>query len=221
MKQNAHAAQANGLALLVQNLAALAKKFPTLEIHLVGHSAGSILLGHLLAPLAGASLRAETLTLYAPACTVEFAAENYVPAVNGGVLGKNKIHFDVMSDERELADTVGPYGKSLLYLVSRALETLHKMPLLGMESALDPAAQRPDQWNAAAEPALKSWRSFATGTVPVHVYGKQDEKIWTGSEWIPLAHGAFDNSVKVVTDTLQRIRGGAGLLTPVENLSGF
>ncbi|MNJ54257.1 hypothetical protein D3C77_496910 [compost metagenome] len=46
-----------------------------LEIHLVGHSAGAIFLGHLVDLLAVRELKGRigSLHLYAPACTVQFA----------------------------------------------------------------------------------------------------------------------------------------------------
>lgn len=152
MKQNASAAADRdaGLTLLAGHLAELKNRIPALEIHLMGHSAGSILHGHLLDRLALKKVQVKTATLYAPACTVGFALDHYVPAIDKGVLAKDRLFFDILSDEREQADTVGPYGKSLLYLVCRALEDVHKMPILGMESAWNPAVEAKDQWNARA-----------------------------------------------------------------------
>ena len=71
--------------------------------------------------------------LYAPACTVRFALEHYLPAIEKQVLPRKRFHIHLLSDAVEICDTVGPYRKSLLYLVSRALETCHKMPILGLE----------------------------------------------------------------------------------------
>jgi hypothetical protein len=39
--------------------------------------------------------------------------------VKRNVLQKKSIHVDILNDERERADSVGPYGKSLLYLPAR------------------------------------------------------------------------------------------------------
>lgn len=222
MKQNAAAAadREAGLTLLAGYLAELRKQIPSLEIHLVGHSAGSILHGHLLDRLGQRKIPAASISLYAPACTVGFALAHYVPAVNRGLVERNRLFFDILSDERERADTVGPYGKSLLYLVSRALEDYHKMPILGMEGAWRPISGQADLWNQRAAGEVDVWRNFVGGMGPVRVHGKEREKVSDGQGLIPLAHGSFDNDVAVVTATLERIRG-ATLITRVESLRGF
>lgn len=222
MKQNAAAAADRdaGLTLLAGHLAELKNRIPALEIHLMGHSAGSILHGHLLDRLALKKLQVKTATLYAPACTVGFALDHYVPAIDKGVLAKDRLFFDILSDEREQADTVGPYGKSLLYLVCRALEDVHKMPILGMESAWNPAVEAKDQWNARKAQDVREWREFMGGMQTVRVHTKDRAKVFDGQEYISLAHGSFDNDTQVVATTLERIRGQA-LAVKVENLHGF
>jgi hypothetical protein len=221
MKQNAEAAAAAraGVALLAAHLLALKKELPKLEVHLIGHSAGSILLGHLLTKL-GARIKTSSLSLYAPACTVEFALSHYGRAVQRRALTKNRIYCDLLDDERERADSVGPYGKSLLYLVSRALETVHKMPILGMHAAWSAADERQDIFGEATRGAVDKWRKFAGSTIEPTVHTRQREMVWDGREHIPLAHGSFDNDVEVVTRTLERIRG-AKLKAAVESLHGF
>lgn len=222
MKQNAAAAveREAGLTLVAGCLAELKSRLPALEIHLVGHSAGSILHGHLLDRLVQKKLAVRTVSLYAPACTVRFALDHYRPAMEKQILAKERLFFDIMSDEREQADTVGPYGKSLLYLVSRALEDLHKMPLLGMEAAWNPAVAAPAQWNPRTAGDVAGWQAFMGGMGTVRIHSRDRAKVFDGQEYIPLAHGSFDNDVVVVAATLERIRGSA-LAAPVENLHGF
>lgn len=221
MKQNARASvgDGGGIRLIAKHLAALKDSIPELEVHLIGHSAGAILLGHLLESLTGGNLHISTCTLYAPACTVAFANEWYVGAVNRGILLKDDIHIDVLSDERERADTAGPYGKSLLYLVSRALEDVHKMPILGMQAASEDVPGLEDVWNEQCAGDVKSWKKFTGRKVPgrTHI----ETHVRDGVEMIPLAHGSFDNNVEVVTDTLVRIRGDVALDVEVTNLHGF
>jgi hypothetical protein len=220
MKQNAAAAAQGGagLQLLAEHLLTLKQRVPNLEIHLAGHSAGSLVLGHLFWLLDN-RVSAASLTLFAPACSVEFANRHYGAAIQAGKLVAGNVHVDIMDDERERADTVGPYGKSLLYLVSRALETRHKTPLLGMEWAWKTDAAPQDQWSK--EPGVKdtltAWSKLGT-SMSLHLHSKRREYVSTGAGRIKLAHGSFDNDVEVVSDMLQRIRG-ASLTAKVENLA--
>lgn len=221
MKQNARAAEATRqpiagadgkvaqhdptLVLLADALDRLKVRLPHLEIHLVGHSAGSILFGHLFDALRDRSVTVDSCTLYAPACTVQFALDHYEPAMTGGVLRKQDLHVELLSDEREMADTVGPYGRSLLYLVSRALEDQHKTPILGMANAWD--ASKRSEWSddPAIQRALKAWQTFwGSVRAPREV---TEAQISNGVSRIPSAHGSFDNDVDVVTRTLERIAG--------------
>ncbi len=219
MKQNAAAAALDdgGLALLARHLRTLTHNVPGLEIHLAGHSAGAIVLGHLL-PLLDKQLDLASLSLFAPACTVDFANRHYGAAFQSGKLAPASVRVDILDDEREQADTVGPYGKSLLYLVSRALETRHKTPLLGMEWAWKPAP--PDHWSGAPEVAadLAEWAGHAAGVGAVRLHGKRRETVSTGAERIKLSHGSFDNDLEVVTAMLEHMRGGP-LAAKVENLA--
>ncbi len=193
------------------------------EIHLVGHSAGAILFGHWFDELIKRQLRVASLTLYAPACTVAFANKHYIKACNKAILSKETIRIYMMDDERERADSVAIYKKSLLYLVSRALERIHKMPLLGMAAAWDrDYAKEHDIFNEANANDLKKWNAFAAGIHRV-VYNKSHSKVATSrrGDFIDLAHGSFDNDIDVIEQTLQYICGVTTLAVRVENLKGF
>ena len=223
MKQNAAASaeEGAGLAAMAAELRKLKEQIPALEVHLIGHSAGSILHGYLLELLAAHQLKIKTLSLYAPACTLPFAVQKYCPAIEAGVLPKEQVYLDILSAERECADSVGPYGKSLLYLVSRALEDYHKMPLLGMEAAWNSGAEKRkerDLWNKKGLKSIDQWRKFAKGKMHLEVH--TNPQVNDGQEMIPLAHGSFDNDIAVVGKTLERIRGKK-LKSKVENLHGF
>ncbi len=219
MKQNADAAadRGNGLWHTARALEMLKARWPELRVHLVGHSAGSILLGHLLERTLRAGLPIDGVHLYAPACTMGFANRTYGRAMDRGLLRPEAVTIDNLTDERERADSVGPYGKSLLYLVSRALEVVHKMPLLGLAAAWneeDPS----DLWNRDRRRDIVRWMRKWGDRVTLTLQDK--EMVFDGQTSIPAAHGAFDNDVEVVTRTLERIRGGP-LKVPVENLHGF
>jgi hypothetical protein len=198
-------------------LVSLKTQFPKLEIHLVGHSAGSILLGYLLDFFIQQRLPAHTCTLFAPACTVRFALNHYKPAIEAPkILNKSEVVFEILNDAREQADSVGPYGKSLLYLVSRALEDYHKTPLLGMAKAWDFSSKT--DWHSALEKTVHEWQKFwGNGKPPIE---HSEIHVSDGVGEIPLAHGSFDNDIVVMTRTLERILG-KNLSYPIENLKGY
>lgn len=228
IKQNAESAALGGSGLwqIADQLRALVKALPALQIHLVGHSAGAILLGYLLDLCAAdPRLAVRSVSLFAPACTVGFANHHYLPAAENGVLAADRLHVDVMSDERELGDTVGPYGKSLLYLVSRALESAHKTPLLGMEAAWTQRVGISKKiWNdsPAINADLAQWRAFVKeGEVVLDVH--TEKMIRSGrapGQSIALAHGSFDNDIDVIGAMLTRILGQSPEV-PVDNLQRF
>jgi len=132
MKKNALAASNPGCAayLVAGHLKKLTQKIPGLEIHIVGHSAGSILHAPLLKRLTGTlGLKVRTCTLWAPACTVELFKNDYMPAIQSGALE----HFTMfaLTDKAEQDDNCAQiYHKSLLYLVSNAFEDKPRIPLL-------------------------------------------------------------------------------------------
>lgn len=208
MKQNAQAAAqaGRGCATLVDALVELRKRRPQTEIHLVGHSAGSIILGYLLDLLAARQLPVSSCHLYAPACTVQFALDHYVPATDNGVLNRKDLYVHLLSDSNEICDTVGPYRKSLLYLVSRALESCHKMPILGLEQVFDPKSTA--KWHEAEQPGVRQWQRFWTaGGNGLDVV--TDKQVSTGSlgRRIQAVHGSFDNDASTIELTLRRITG--------------
>ena len=213
MKQNAAAASTDsgGMVQLAKNLGKLANAFPDMKIHLVGHSAGAVGLGAFLTQMKRNKIAAETLSLYAPACTVAFALETYLPAAQDKIINPKKTTVRTLSDALELADTVGPYGRSLLYLVSRALESAHKTPILGMEAVWNPALDKNDifatdvtgtpnsdvaQWRAA-------WAKFGGPKVLTDKFVLEERP----KSSIKSAHGCFDNWIGCIEETLVSILG--------------
>jgi hypothetical protein len=158
--------------------------------------------------------------LRAPACTVAFANQHYGDASKKGVLPLDRIQVHIMDDERELHDSVGPYGKSLLYLVSRALETVHKTPLLGLANAWDPRQNATDMWDPDTVQDVEAWQQLVAGKLKAIRYDKA-HRVNDGVAMIPLAHGSFDNDLDVVTSTLERELRKKPLPTKVEIPHGF
>lgn len=231
MKENAKRCCATGRGgeLLVRALASLRDTWgDKLEIHVIGHSAGAIMLGRLLGLCGERGLvpAIASAHLYAPACTVEFAVQHYAAHVD---LMK-RLHVHALSDENERDDNVAKiYRKSLLYFVSNALETDLRAPLLGMDKVSDPEY---GGWDGASSTAaaLGSWREAAREaglakrwhvlkarrivTSRTTVAGKTVETDTAAS------HGGFDNDVDVFGETLRRIVG-APLALEVDDLRGF
>ncbi len=227
MKDNAEAAQAEGraLALIADNLAKLQKKYPGTEFHLVGHSAGSFVHGYLLDLLAKASATAASLTLYAPACSLDFAAQHFIAPEP---VPADKLWLHMLSDEREKEDTAGPYGKSLLYLVCRGFEEVRKTPIAGLQHCIDTTASNHDDdaWNIAAWSQVSDWRAWVNALPPQPDNRPACEVVTTdhvstGKNFIPASHGSFDNNREVIERTINRILGNppdAALAVPVEDL---
>lgn len=116
-----------------------ARRTHPLKVHLIGHSAGAILVGHLLKKLNAINPLKEPVqscSLLAPACTVDLFQALYEPRIGDltSASGLKSLSQYNLIDQREQDDSVGPYGKSLLYFVSNAFEDRKKMPLLGMEN---------------------------------------------------------------------------------------
>jgi hypothetical protein len=232
MKENAALAFAprRGGELLLDAIQSLAAAWgPPLELHLVGHSAGSIILGSMLSAMAARpAVRSalKSVHLYAPACTVAFACKHYA---NDRDVMKG-LYLDVLSDKEERDDNVvSIYRKSLLYLVSNALETDLRTPILGLERINDPSYAGWDgssdtgealaTWRAAAQDANLKDRATLVTTDRIGVAVGADEKKVTQRA----AHGGFDSDLDVVARTLARIIGTAvdDLPVPVDDLRGY
>ncbi|WP_295953777.1 peptidase C1 [Rhodoferax sp.] len=203
-----------------------------LEIHLAGHSAGSILLGHMLDGLAYRQMPIEKINsihLYAPACSVAFANQCY--ASNKKIM--ERLYIDMLSDTRERDDSVaGIYRKSLLYLVSGALETDLRTPIAGMAKVYGSGDGGWDGSSSTNE-SLNVWRR-AVQDAKLKSAGRLVEisadKVCTAlaaprradpsNVMIAADHGSFDNNIDVITRTLEVVLGGK-LLQPVDDLRGF
>jgi hypothetical protein len=139
MKQNAASisqSEDSGGVLLYQSAAQSPQFAPDrVRLHLIGHSAGSIVHSYLIRELAGRGWRFESVNFLAAAVTVDTFNATVMKRIQDGTVR----HFRSfqLSDAAERQDpTCKPifgYGRSLLYLVSESFEHGVRTPILGME----------------------------------------------------------------------------------------
>lgn len=140
MKKNADAlsgTQRAGVVQLFKLFLQRQKTLPKVRLHLIGHSAGAIVHCHLGQRAVKQGLTIGTLSLLAPASTIDL-----FDTCLGDLVAKNPIRTLIanLTDAAERADpTCAPYGHSLLYLLARSLEGGQDVPILGMERYLVPA----------------------------------------------------------------------------------
>jgi hypothetical protein len=157
------------------------------EIHLAGHSTGAIVLGHLLSGLEamGLAVRIKTLTLFAPACRIDFFRATYQRFLDGRAahVSVDQLVVYNLTDELERDDQVAlVYRKSLLYLVSRAFERDTDVRLLGLE-----------KYTKRLRGVPKTKFVYANGG------SSRSSKSET--------HGGFDNDLATMNHRLRRIVG--------------
>lgn len=231
MKENAELASHSGRGgdLLAEALNQLAKTWgEDFELHLIGHSAGSIMLGRMLERLKQKDLadHVRSVHLYAPACSVGFANRYYAP--HEDIM--QRLYLHLLSDRRERDDNVGQiYRKSLLYFVSNALEADPRTPILGLQNVFQPDYRGWDG-SASTNEDLLNWRTCAEQSklaerLTVHDDERFITRIKVGAalpeKSISASHGGFDNNVAVIGQTLKRITGMSELTMAVDNLVGF
>ena len=208
MKENALAATRSttgGARLALDEIARLLADDPSIELHVVGHSAGSIFHAPLIRRLTdptdagGLGLTVETCTLWAPACTMALFENSYVPAIRDGRIREFTLY--TLTDDAERDDNCAKiYNKSLLYLVSNAFEKRPRIPIL-----------RPE-----GEPILGMAKFVEQSTVVKRLIA-DGRMQWVRSPNASaltereasrsMAHGGFDDDRPTVSSTLLRIRG--------------
>lgn len=170
------------------------------EIHLVGHSAGSIYLTGIIRQLKASGIDVASLTYLAAAIRTDEWIRNVLPRLKQRDI-KRFTAFG-MNPVRELDDVCGArgvalYRKSLLYLVSRAFEKptdphATEVPLAGMAHFADQVVGRTSYASAV--------EGLPDGTL-----------IWSPSAKPPdsrsdsASHGGFDDDAPTMTSVLLRI----------------
>lgn len=181
----------HGLTLLARELGRVFG--PDAPIDLVGHSAGSIVLLHLLPVLRQAGCPAQSLQTLAPAATTALYRSGLAA---GGATLRHRIY--TMTDAAERDDTVvGIYGKSLLYLVAFGFEPSRPTPISGLQRDLledTPLVARLADWaNGVTREAL--------------VFSPSAEGTPRRLQSSAVSHGGFDNDAATMWSVMRFIRG--------------
>ncbi len=161
------------------------------ELHVVAHSAGSILAAHAVPALASLGLAWKTLQLLAPAMRIDQFRSLILPAINAGRCPRPSLYL--LDDAAECEDCVGPYGKSLLYLVSNAFESWRGVPLLGIRRHL----QADERLHGLLQASLQGRKGVVMAGEPGA----------PGSLSRSATHGGFDNDPDSMNSVLTRILG--------------
>ena len=213
MKENALLATTapdGGARLVLDELVKLLDSDPAYELHVVGHSAGSIfhapLIQYLTAkgPISGGPMNGQTglgrhvesATLWAPAISTALFKEWWQPAL--GAISRFAVF--TLDDQTEQNDNcAGIYHKSLLYLVSNSFEETARVPLihpqgepiLGMQKFIE------------ADRALK--KLFAAGGPAELIIAPNPVSDNAAAASRAMHHGDFDDDTATVQATMARI----------------
>ncbi|MDP1923555.1 MAG: hypothetical protein Q8K57_02080, partial [Thiobacillus sp.] len=212
MKENARLASDHphniGAIQLVASYVELAKKKLAShdkagwELHIVGHSAGSIFAAHAMPLLANLGIPLKSVQFLAPAIRTDTFKQLLLPGLEAGHIPLPSLY--ILSDKLERGDSVGPYGKSLLYLVSNAFEGMREVPILGMKACIDADKTLSKLFDGSVDgrPAL-----VVSEGIPIDP-AKEAAAIKLGAS-ISHSHGGFDNDCATMNSVLTRVLGTA------------
>lgn len=167
-------------------------KVNALDIHVVAHSAGSILFAHSVEPMLKHRLQFKTVQMLAPALSVERFMIDLYPKIDRAEIPIPKMYN--LNAKAELDDFVGKswvYGKSLLYLVSNSMESDRGKPIIGMEVGMRTEALLQNLYWQNGQPN------------PEHLVLAGSETRDSKSK----THGGFDNDPFTMNSVLNRILG--------------
>ncbi|MDP2028782.1 MAG: C1 family peptidase [Thiobacillus sp.] len=212
MKENAQQASDHphniGAIQLVAQYVELAKKKLASsdktgwELHIVGHSAGSIFAAHAMPLLSGLGIPLKSVQFMAPAIRTDTFKQLLLPGLEAGQIPLPSLYM--LSDKLERDDSVGPYGKSLLYLVSNAFEGMREVPILGMKACIDADKTLAKLFDGSVDgrPAL-----VVSEGIPLHP-AQEATAIQQGAS-VSHSHGGFDNDCATLNSVLTRVLGSA------------
>jgi hypothetical protein len=205
MKQSAQLASAaeGGARYTAEKLAEFVEtRRDTVTLHAVGHSAGSIFHSHFIPAALHAGVGSfATANLLAPAINIEDFTAN-LSGLIGSERGIAQLAVFTMRRKLERADNcMRVYQKSLLYLISRALESRRGVPILGLEDSLRAAPAMRELFGITERPPRRAGVALPSA-----------ELIWSesadgpdGCRTTSISHGGFDNDKATMESVAFRI----------------
>lgn len=171
------------------------------ELHIVAHSAGAIFTAHALDRLIETGMSIRSIQFLAPAISTSLFRSKMVNRISSKIIPQPTLYL--LSDKGERDDDVGPYGKSLLYLVSNSFERQREFPILGMERFVNSSefSEADKVVGALYQKKIGDWSSLV-----IAGKARADRKIGPDicrSE----THGGFDNDPFTLNSVLYRILG--------------
>ena len=163
-----------------------------IELHVAGHSAGSIYHSHFVPRLFEGDDKVESVksvTFLAPAVRVDTFEATLLPLAETGRI-ENLSIFTMNENQEKRDNTAGVYRKSLLYLVSRAFEAEKDAEILGLEEHLRRSGRIMAYLDDASERLVLG--PVARGRL---------------SSTQATSHGAFDNDEQTMMSLARRVVG--------------
>jgi len=145
--------------------------------------------------------------LWAPAATVDLYKDTYLGLLRRGRL--RTLSLFALRDDAEKDDSAGPYQKSILYLVSNALEERRRIPffrpdgeaILGMEKFIN------------GSPAVQG--QVEAGRIETIITPTGSENVRLRSRSQAKTHVGFSSDRDTLAATILRITGGRSRTSPI------
>jgi hypothetical protein len=193
MKDNADdisSTRRSGVMKLFQLFKKRRAALPHVRLHLIGHSAGAIVHTFLGPRALEAGFEVASVNFIAPAVRVDDFDQRLGAAIARKTIPTLIAH---LTDDAEQRDpSCSPYGRSLLYLVSRAFEDQIDTGILGMEKHLVPATVAM-KWGAHVKRLASPGAAYRPG-----------DRLTAAA-----THGGLDNDPAIHEAVIRHIKGPA------------
>lgn len=166
-----------------------------IELHAVGHSAGSIFHSHFLPLAHGLGVPGfKTAHFLAPAVRVDTFRQRLMEHIGPGRAAESLTLYTMRRDFERQDNCAHIYRKSLLYLIFHALEDRRRTPILGLEESLRGDADLKRLFGLAG-----------TSQTPSGVVWSPTPGDTGRSASTSLSHGGFDDDAPTMNSVVRRI----------------